>query len=296
MLKNVQLFARVAETGSFTAVANEYAVSQSSVSKAVQALERQLNIRLLHRNTRGLVLTEEGQAAYAAGLRLLEAYDSLLTSSRETATAQGIVKLAAPMALGTLHLLPALKPLLAEHPNLVVELKLSDAFVDLIGDCVDVALRVGEVKDSRLAVRSLGYLRRELVAGTGYLETHGIPRKPADLKTHQCIVHGTQYSHRQWGLKKGGKKITVAVSGAVVIDNVLGIRTAVEQNLGIALVGGFLCADLVKRGRVARVLPDYEPDPLPVSILFPDNRYVPARVRCVIDFLAGTMTDLLAQR
>jgi DNA-binding transcriptional LysR family regulator len=294
MLKNIQLFTRVAETGSFTAVANEYSVGQPSVSKAVQSLERKLNLKLFHRNTRGLALTEEGEDAYAAGLRVLEAYDSLMHASRGAGVAQGMVKVAAPMALGALHLVPALKTFLADHPNLVVDLKLNDGFVDLITEGIDVALRVGEVKDSRLAVRSVGYLRRELVAGTGYLESHGVPQRPADLKNHQCIVHGTQYAHRQWALRKGGRTVTIAVSGNVVVDNILGIRAAVAQDMGIALVGKVLCADLVEQHRVERVLCDYEPDSLPVNILFPDNRYVPARVRRVIDFLAEAITCLLS--
>lgn len=292
MLKHIQYFARVAETGSFTATAREFAVGQPLVSKAVQNLEAELGVKLFNRSTRGLTLTEEGEAAYQKCLRLIEDYENLLNTREVGEQARGLVRVSVPMTLGVLTILPALKAFLADHPGILLDLKLSDAFSDLISEGVDIAVRVGEIKDNRLVVKPVGKLHRELVASKAYVQQFGEPLTPADLKHHHCIVSGARNTRRQWAFKKNGKKTTVSVSGPIAVDSMLGIQSAVLADLGIALAGELVFKNPHLRANIKPLLPDYETDPLPFNIIYTQNQYIPLRVRVTIDFLAGLLGNL----
>jgi len=289
MIKNIQYFARVAETGSFTSAAREFGVGQPLISKSIQALELELGTKLFHRSTRGLSLTEEGEAAYQRSLRLLEDYEALLATQEDTRQARGLVRVSVPLNLGVLKIIPLLEGFLKDHPGIVVDLKMSDAFSDLIADGIDIAVRAGEIKDSRLIVKPVGTLKRYLVASKRYIQLNGEPHTPADLKHHNCIVGGPEHLQRQWSLFKNGKKITVGISGRISVDNLMGMRSAVLANLGIARVGELLFLDKVFAKQAVPILTDYSMDALPLNIVFTQNRYVPFRVRVVIDFLADIL-------
>jgi len=289
VIKNLQHFARVAETGSFTAAAKEFGLGQPQISKSIHALENELGVKLFNRSTRGLHLTEEGEAAYQRGLQLLENYEELLATQQDSHKAHGLVRLSVPMNLGVLKVIPLLETFLNDHPGIVVDIKMSDSFSDLIGEGIDIAVRAGKIQDNRLVVKPMGVLQRFLMASKVYVEQHGQPETPADLKHHSCIVSGPQHLQRQWSLKKNGKKITVGVSGRISVDSLMGVRAAVLANQGIAMVGELVFQDKNLAKLVRRVLPEYEIDPLPLNLLFVENKLVPKRVRVVIDFLTEVL-------
>ena len=291
MIRRLQYFSRVAETGSFSAVAKEYSVGQPMISKAIQALEKELGVKLFNRSTRGLALTEEGETAYQHSLRLLENYEQLVATQQASSKARGIVRVAVPMTLGTLKIIPKLEQFLNEHPDILIDLKMSDTFTDLINDGIDIAVRVGDVDDNRLVVKPVGFLRRELVASKTYLKIHGTPKKPADLKFHSCIIGSSRHASRQWAFKKEGKKVVVGVSGKIIVDSMFGIREAVLANLGIANVGELIFSEPRLGQHVKAILTDYELDPHPMSLVFLPNKTMPLRIRVVVDFLSELLKD-----
>jgi len=294
MLRKVEYFVRVAETGSFSAVAKELGVGQPIVSKAVQALEAELGARLFNRSTRQLALTDAGEAAYQQGQQLLERYDAFLAVGQDDrVSARGTVSLSLPMALGTLNIIPRLRELQNAHPELLLNLRLTDSYDDLIAEGVDVALRVGKIEDSRLIAKPLGYIRRELVASNVYLAKHGEPASPADLSSHQCIVHGSAGARRSWFLSRGKKRTKVEVTGSLAVDSLLGVRAAVLADLGIAQLGSIVFADRRYEQLLTRILPDFECDSLPVNLVFQQNKFQPRRVRIVVSFLEEVFTQLL---
>ncbi len=289
MLKNARYFTRVAETGSFTAVAKEFSVGQPHISKSIQAMENELGVKLFNRSTRGLHLTEEGEAAYSQSLLLLENYEELLNTQRESRKARGLVKLSVPMNLGVLKIIPCLEDFLKDNPDIVVDLRMSDAFSDLIDEGIDLAIRAGKINDSRLVIKPMGELQRYLVASKKYLNRYGRPTSPADLKHHHCIISGAQHLQRQWALKKNGKKITIGISGRISVDSLMGVKAAVLANQGIAIAGELIFQDKSSAKRVERVLTDYDIDPLPLSIVFTQHKVLPKRVRVLVDFLSAIL-------
>lgn len=291
MIKRLQYFSRVVETGSFSAVAKEYSVGQPLVSKAIQALEKDLGVKLFNRSTRGLALTEEGETAYQHCLRLLENYEDLIATQQVTSKARGIVRVAVPMTLGTLKIIPHLDQFLKDHPDILIDLKMSDSFTDLINDGIDIAVRVGAVDDNRLVAKPIGTLRRQLVASKTYLKIHGTPTTPGDLKYHSCIIASSRHASRQWAFKKNGKKTVVGVSGKIIVDNMFGIREAVLANLGIANVGELIFSEPSLSKKIEAIFTDYEFDPHPMNLVFLPNKTMPLRIRVVIDFLSELLKN-----
>lgn len=291
-IARLRAFVRVVDSGSFTRAAYELGLGQPAVSRAVSALEADLGRKLLHRTTRGLSLTEEGKPAYEGALRVLEELARLEGEPTGAPSSPRRVRIACPLALGTLRLIGPLTAFSREHPELEIDLKLSDAFVDLVEDGIDIALRVGALADSNLSAKRVGELPRLVAASRAYLAEHGTPRHPRELAAHRCVVRGQTPADARFRFCDPNGETTVRVSGGLRVDNFLALREAVLAGAGIGLAGSFVFFDGDRLHPALRSLfPRMAPDPLPVHVVFQKDRFLPPRVRMALDFLIGVLEN-----
>ena len=284
-LKSLQTLTTIVETGGFSKAARALGLGQPAVSKAINALEREFGVKLLNRGAR-VSLTEDGSRLYEEARKVVDAYDRLQEASARKSTPAGLVRVTCPNALGSIYLIPRLREFLRLYPEINVELRVTDAFVDLHEEDVDVAVRVGEPRGDRLIAKKICDLKRIAVAARSYLEDHPIPRRPQDLQHHACIIVGHAHADQWTFVTESGLRSSVSVTGKVVVDNYLALRSAVEAGLGIGLAAGFIYdADGLNSGRLQRVLPDVHFRSFPLHLMFKDARLIPARVRLFIDFL-----------
>ena len=289
LLEHILTFARAVETGSFTAVATQQQQSQPTVSRQISALEEHLGVRLLQRTTRALTLTDEGRTYYDHARALLEAAEAAAMAVRPgTAAVTGQLRIAAPLAFARLHLMPRMKRFLALHPALTTDWVLGDRPVDLVEEGVDIAIRIGRITDQTLIARRIGEMRRITVATPDYWHRHGRPTRPAELTAHDCIVYTGLATVDEWHFAAlDGTPRVVKVKGRIRVSASEGMRSAVLEGLGVAVVPTWLFTDEVERGILERVLTDHEPAPLPIQAVTPTRRMVPPRVRAFSDFLAA---------
>lgn len=287
LLSPMTTFVRVVEAGSFTAVAAERNTTQPTISRQIAALEEHLGTRLFTRTTRALTLTDDGRAFYERALRALEAVaEAEGAVGRRRGKPAGLLRLAAPVVFGRLHLVPRLPAFLARYPDVEVEMIMSDGFADLVEQGIDLALRVGEVTDPGLIVRRIGTVRRVTVASPAYLKRHGVPRTPADLADHDCIVYTRLATGNRWTFETETGPTTVAVTGRFRADNSEGVREAVLGGLGIAVIPSFAFRDELETGALRELLKRFEPRRLPMHAVHPSRRLVPLKVRALIDYFA----------
>lgn len=275
-------FARAVETGSFSAVARELAVGQPNVSRHIAALESHLGTRLLHRSTRKLTPTPEGERYYAEVRRALDAIAEADSNARGEATPQGLLRVACPVALARLKMLPLVKPFLKQYPDIELDLQIADRKIDLVEEGVDIAVRVGELRDSAFKARRLGSAQRICVASPAYLAEHGRPQSPADLREHNCILFSLLATGNVWPFE--GQP--VEVRGNFRVNSPEGVRSAVLDGLGVGLMPSWLFADALAAGEVLPLLSDWPVPALPISALYPAKRLLPRRAAVFMDYLA----------
>jgi DNA-binding transcriptional LysR family regulator len=285
----MRVFVRVAEAGGFTTVAREMRVTQPTVSRLVAALEEHLGVRLFHRSTRALSLTDDGRHFYELAQHALEAVAEAETAvGKRRARAFGRLRLSIPVAFGRLHVAPRLPRFLELHPEVQIDLAMSDNFVDLVGEGIDLAIRVGEIADPTLIARPIGTTRRVTVAARRYLERRGEPIHPSDLAAHDCIVYTGLATVNQWHFASPAGDLMVPVQGRYRSDNSEGVREGILGGLGIAVIPIWLFKDKeIDGGDVRIILRDFEPTSLPIHAVYPSRRLVPTKVRAMIDFLAA---------
>ncbi|AWN53579.1 LysR family transcriptional regulator [Methylobacterium sp. 17Sr1-1] len=285
-LTGMQIFVRVAATGSLSAAARVLGLSQSGVTKHVAALEDRLGARLLHRTTRRLTLTEAGRHYLEACERILAEIDEAeAAAGAETAEPRGTLRLNVPVSFGVLHVAPALAAFGQAHPSLTVELGLNDRPVDLIEEGWDLALRIGHLRDSSLVARSLAPCRMQVCAAPSYLAAHGRPRRPEDLGGHNCLGY-TLASSDGWRFESG----TVAVSGSLRASNGAALVAAAAAGLGVIYQPTFLVAEALRRGSLVALGLGAIPS-LPIHAVMPSRRRPPAKVRALVEFVARRFAD-----
>ena len=298
LITALQSFLRVAETGSFSAVAEERGVTQPAISRQVTALEEHLGTRLVQRSTQAVTLTEEGKDLVGLAQQLIDSADALRQVSKHRRDKPvGRVRVATSIPLG-IYFCERLDRLLDRYPELSVDLVLRDAAADLIGEGLDLEVRMGAIEDASLIARRVGSSTAFVVASPAYLQERGTPDHPRDLEQHDCIVH------RRWGYDEvwwfGDKNaestdspadISVSVQGRFSANNAEAVHRAVLKDRGIALVSHLLVADDVRCGRLQRLLPDYPTRRYPLYLVYPSRRGLPPRTRVVIDFF----TEILAE-
>jgi DNA-binding transcriptional LysR family regulator len=287
-LANMEAFVRVAETKSFSEAARRLRSSKSLVSRQVAALEGELGVRLFHRTTPSLSLTEEGRGYHAQVARILiEIEEANLSVSKSQAAPRGRLRVSAPMSFGILHIGPAIREFLARYPEVELDLSLNDRFVDVVDEGFDLVIRVGRLSDSSLIARKLGQYRMMLCATPAYLEQHGTPRNPNDLKEHQCLCYSTNSLVPEWHFAtKDGATWPVQINGPLHANNGDVLRAAALQGLGIVYLPSFLVGPDVQASTLASLLPEFVPTDTAIHAVYPHSRHLSPKVRAFIDFLA----------
>jgi DNA-binding transcriptional LysR family regulator len=287
LLESIRVFSRIVEAGSLSAVARELGTSQSRISKLLADLEAHLGVRLIHRTTHSLSLTEEGRVLYDHALAVLHALHTLETSVGKGArTPAGLIKLGSPVAFGRLQVATRLKEFLVRYPEVKVELMLSDSFLDIVEHGMDVSIRVGEVTDPDLVARRIGVTRRVTVASPEYLAQRGEPSTPDELRNHNCIVYTQLATNDEWHFSSRAGALVVRVSGNYSTNSSEAVREGVLTGIGIAVTPLWLFHDEIARGAIKVLLRDFEPKPLPIHAVYSSRKHLPSRVRALIDFLS----------
>src|SRR5579875_3210565 len=250
VLAAFRTFTRVAESGSFSAVAREMGATQPAISRQVAALEEYLGARLIQRTTRSLTLTEDGRDLLGHARRVLDAVEETEAAiGRRRASPSGLVRLSTSVTFGRLYVVPRLPRLLDRYPDLQVELSLSDGVVDLVSHGIDVAIRLGEVADTSLVARRIGASTRVVVASAEYLEEHGEPQHPEALAEHQCIIFVGSATPNEWHFDGEQGPITVRVDGRFRTDSGEAVREAVLSGLGVSMLPAWLFPEELATGR-----------------------------------------------
>jgi DNA-binding transcriptional LysR family regulator len=295
-IETLRTFVRVVETGSLSAVAREISASQSTISRQITHLEEHFGVRLFHRTTRHISLTDDGESLHEHAKNVLESMEGMETAlGQHKSSPSGHVRVATPVSLG-LILMNRLAALMARYPCLSIEIVMEDDPRDMIEERLDLAIRSGEVVNQSLITRSLGTIVRVAVAAPAYLTDRGPLRQPNDLTNHQCIVHRVAPDESVWNLSGPAGAVSVAVRGALSTNNHEGVRAAALGGLGIALLPEYQVVDDVEAGRLRRVLPEYTSEALPAYLVYPSRRHLAPRTRVVIDFVIDEVRRLRARR
>ena len=285
-LLDVALFVRVCATRNLSAAGRDFGLSPAASSARMAQLERQLGARLLHRTTRQITLTQDGETFLERALPLLDAAERAASSvGGADRQPQGLLRVAASVSFGRLHLMPALAEFLAQYPGIRLDLRLSDTIIDMAEGGIDVAVRIGPLRDSALIARTLAPSRMWLCAAPGYLARYGTPTRPEELADHECLVlEGTN----PWRFAQGTEVLDVRVQGRLQSDNGEAMRDAAVAGLGIALQATWAMYQQLKSGALVRVLSDY---PMAgksvVSAQYLNRNFLPPKTQVFIDFFAA---------
>lgn len=283
----MQTFLRVAETGNFSQVAREANIGQPAVSKQIAWLESHLGVQLFHRTSRNVRVTDAGQMFYEKVSRVMRDLDTAEhLIGRGALKPSGRLSVSLSAGFGRLHIVPLLPAFRALYPDIIVELIVTDRFVDLVEDGFDVAIRIGQLSDSALVARRIGSSPRVTVATPDYLARCGEPYHPDELKAHACIVYAFQRSPNPWLFATNGEPTELAVGGPLRTNDAENVRAAVLAGLGIAQAPRWLFSAELADGKVRELLPRYTPRPTPIHAVFPAERPTAPKVRAFVDFVA----------
>lgn len=293
LLTLMNTFVRVAERGSFSAVAREFNTSQPVISRQIAALEDQLGVRLLQRTTRRLALTEDGHIFLDSARAAIEAMEAATASvTRTRSLPAGEVRLGVPTALG-MYIAGRLPELFERFPEICLDMRMRDSPFDLVEEGLDLAISIVEATQASVVTRVIGTSASMLVASPDYLAEHRKLTHPRDLMAHECIVYSRPGSDRNWRfncpIDGAAGAVTVTVKGRFHVDNSGAVRRAALAGLGIGLLPRLIIFDDVAAGRLVPVLDRYEPERLKVHAILPSRRHVPPRIRVVLDFLSTEM-------
>jgi DNA-binding transcriptional LysR family regulator len=288
----IEVFTRVAESGSFSRAAQELELSQPSASRIITGLEARLGVKLLLRTTRNVALTEAGAAfldrARQAAADLEEAEDA----ARGLDSLRGTIRLAVPIMYGTRAIIPALTSFLERYPDLRVEITMRDERQNLVAAGVDMAIRMGTLEDSTFGGRQIASVERLLVASPSYLAKRGTPRTPEELTGHDTILQEQSFPEKSTlKMLKGGTARVVTLRGKCKIDAAPGVLAAALAGLGIANVTTIMSEQERREGKLVRLLPDYELEPLKAFAIFPSGPRPSTKVRALVTHLISSLAN-----
>lgn len=296
-VEGLRVLVEAARGGTLTAASRALGVTPAAASATLKRLEARLGARLFERSTRAMRLTPQGQTLlhYAArALELLEEGEAQLATDGRSLT--GAVRVAAPSDLTRSVLLPWFDEFLASHSGVRLALSVSDRVGDVTRDAVDLALRYGDLDDSRLVARRLCTTRRALCASPAYLRRHEAPREPRDLRAHNCLIfHLKDERYVVWRFERGGEQVEVQIEGDRVTDDAAIAHQWAVSGAGLVYKSELDLVHDLEAGRLVRLLPGWRGERYPLNAVLPSNRFVTARVRALVDFLADKFAALSAR-
>jgi len=292
-LQAMTVFAKVVEQGSFARAAERLSISTSACSRQVAELEAHLGSRLLNRTTRRLSLTESGQGFYERCVQLLaDLEDAELAAGEGVAKPRGTIRLTTAINFGVRHVSPAIGAFLAKYPEVKFDVSLSDRIVDLVEEGYDLAIRIGSAGGETVVARKLGEARMVACASPAYLKAHGAPGTPEDLARHRCLTYEYMPVRNVWPFRgKDGREHAVRVSGPLHSNNGDLLAAAAVAGVGIAYEPEFILGPDLKAGRLVPVLTSYTAPLGPIYAVYPSRRYLTAKMRAFVDFLAQRFTN-----
>jgi DNA-binding transcriptional LysR family regulator len=288
-LRAISTFAAIVDTGSLTAAANLLGTSLPSVVRTLAGLERELGVSLLTRTTRRIHLTDEGAQYLERGRAILSAVrdaDSALVSRQ--AEPQGRLSVTASVQFGRRYVAPLVTAYLLRHPDVTADLMFVDRVVNVVEEGIDVAVRIGPLGDSSLIAVHVGQVRRVVCASPKYLRRHGTPRTPLELKGHRCVRFTGLAARNEWSFRVGGRTVTVPITSVLTCNQIDSAIEACADGLGI---GAFLSYQVLP-DKLKYVLKEFEPEPLPLHVVYPKSRMLSSKVRSFVDDCVSELRQL----
>lgn len=283
----MRTFCAVVSEGSFVAGARKLSISPALASKYVAQLEERLSARLLNRTTRSISLTGEGRSYYDRAQQLLAEFDSLETSVQHLSdNPRGKLTIAAPVLLGEDFLTSALADFLTLYPEIEIEARLADRYVNLIDEGFDLAIRIGKLEDSSLIARRLAVIQPQICASPDYIDRFGAPTHPRDLADHICIIDSNYRGGSTWEIETPDGAEKINVKGRYITNNTASCRKMALKGLGIANTPGFVVEQDIRAGRLVKLLQDYPRSRIGLYALYPHSRHLAHKVRICVDHLA----------
>lgn len=293
-LHEIEVFIAVADAGSFAKAGARLRLSPPAVTRAISALENRLGARVFNRTTRSLTITDVGQRFLESARRVLTDLESAEKEAvGETGAPQGHLTVTASVTFGRSALAPVVCSFLAQYPRVSVSVLLLDRIANLVEEGIDLAVRIGPLPDSSLVAKRVGTVRRVLVASPGYLARRGAPLSPADLRLHSMIAFTGLMPNREWRFFDGRTGNSVSFMPRLEINDALAAIAAAEMGDGITIALSYMVANHVREGRLVTVLDNVTPPPVPVHLVYPQNRLIAPKLRAFVDFVTPRLRDTL---
>ena len=292
-LNDIRIFVKVAQFESITRAARSLGMPLSTVSRRLSMLESELGVSLLKRTTRWVTLTAQGRSYFSQcqePLSLLQEAEQALTQTQKRP--QGLLRITVPVTLGQEPFLDFLSAFLKAHPGIRIDLFVTNVFLDLIAENIDVAIRFGELRDSSIVARRLGKSVRYVVAAPQYLKGRSPPAEPADLETHDCVLLNARNNETDWELVSGRRKVTVHVSGSVTSRDFGSVSGLVRLGHGIGLLSSTWCDEAIARGKLVRLLPQWASPEISLYAVYSSRKFLPSRLSLFLQALAEWKSPL----
>lgn len=292
-LRAMEVFVRVVETGAFTRAAESLGMPKATAATLVQKLEATLGVRLLNRTTRRISLTADGSAYYERCLAILgQVRETEEALAGQRATPRGRLRVDVPTLMARSVFVPALPAFFARYPEVDLALTCSERRPDLVEEGIDCAVWSGEIEESSLVARRVGYLYFATCAAPSYLARHGTPTHPDDLRRHRCINHLARGGRvPEWVFSRQGARVQLALEGFLAVDDENSYIAAAEAGLGVAQVPAFILKEAMDRGTLDLLLADWLPEPSPLYVVYPRHRQLSSRVRAFVDWIAALLSE-----
>ncbi len=286
LISAIPIFTAVVKSGSFSKAADNLGISKSAVSKRISGLESQLGVKLLHRSTRKLSLTEAGKNYFehaSQALHFAQKAENAATKLQQAP--KGILRISSPMSFGHLHIAPLIPRFLKQYPQIEIQMDMNDVWSNVIAEGFDIALRAGDSPDSSLITRKVTSLNSVLCASTEYLAQHKAPKKPQELVNHNCILYTYHTVVNEWVFMKNDGEEIIRVSGNFQVNNSEALRESLVNGLGIGRLPTFIAGNDIQNGKLIPVLDNYTMPHKSLYAVFPERQYMPEKVRVFINFL-----------
>jgi DNA-binding transcriptional LysR family regulator len=279
-------FVRALEGGSFSAAAKELGIGQPAVSKRIALLESEFATQLFFRTTRKLRPTPEAHRIYDLARQILGSFDMARASVKEASPRPtGTLRVSVPSSFGRRYLMPIIAEYARNYPEVRLDIRFSERFVNLVEEGIELALRIGNLDASTLVARRLGTVPRYLVATPTYLHDRPIPRTPEGLTSHQCIIYSRLSPANEWIFESEHGRHVASVDGALLVDDADAMEEAVMHHLGIAILPEWNAIDGIRSGQLENILPDYSIAALPLHAVYPEMHWMSPRARSFLDLL-----------